>query len=237
MDAFYEDIDEVLGPPPARLYRYGSSILLLLLLTLAAIAAFLKVEEGIEGQAYFRLLQSQEIISPAQPSDVVRIAGHDGDSVRPGSILAVLRTGGQYDTLRSALTGLVRQQRRLSAGTTLEERRPLFFIIGRPVRYSIKITLGSVGYTQPTDAGRSFIGRKVTLTPEDNAPNRPNFSRAEIISEPYPDSDTKSWVVDARLSEGMDKDYSGDLPVSPDIRCYAFIATGKKSLLSQVLGF
>jgi hypothetical protein len=49
---FYEDIDEVLGPPPARLYRYGSGVLLLALLILAGVAAGVHYREGISATAF-----------------------------------------------------------------------------------------------------------------------------------------------------------------------------------------
>src|SRR5258708_16722959 len=164
--SFYDHVDEVLGPPPARLYRYGSSVLLGVLLLLAGVAFFLKVRVGVEGRAIIQPAGSQEIASPDRPAVLVRVYGMDGDIVRPGSTLAILQEGQQTDTLRASLGGKLKWQRRLETGARLDHARPLFFITGSPARSTIRIALAPFNYPAPTRAPTTLIRKEATLQPQ-----------------------------------------------------------------------
>jgi hypothetical protein len=206
--AFYDHIDEVLGPPPGRLYRYGSAVMLLVLLLLAGVGLLLTVRQGVEGRAVTGSDQGHEVMSPAEAARVRGVSVRDGDTVRVGDVLAIFVGG---DTVRASLAGIVKCQRQLAPGTIVPAGRPLFLITGLQTHYMIRIALLPLGYPAPAP-DMDWIGKKVILQPE---------GEASVISDPYPDSALKYWMVDAEGGPG-----SGP----------AFIITGRKSLIRDLLG-
>ena len=247
--AFYDHIDEVLGPPPGRLYRYGSGVMLFVLLLLAGVGLLLTVRQGIEGRAVTGSDQGREVMSPAEAARVRGVSVRNGDTVRVGDVLAIfdkrgtpgaadrLSAGdkvgaasapGAADTLRAALAGIVKCQRQLTPGTIVPGGRPLFLITGLQTHYMIRIALLPLGYPAPAP-DMDWIGKKVILQPE---------GEASVISDPYPDSALKYWVVDAEGAPARRTDVpapsSGPAPVRPDGP--AFIITGRKSLIRDLLG-
>jgi hypothetical protein len=234
--SFYDDIDEVLGPPPLNLYRYGSSALLVALLILAAIGTFVRYDEGISGMALVEPVGMQEITSPATPATVMAIQVRDGDTVLAGQVLAVLYPMGpatgapRPDTVRAEVSGICYRQRLLAAGDTLPPGRPLYTISASPGRYRVKIILDPASLPAQNGQDLRLIGRQVSLTL--NAAGRPaSEQQVGIISEPYPVDSGRHWVMDAVMT--------GPPPPPPDrvIRAAVFIVTGKKSLLHRLFRF
>jgi hypothetical protein len=154
-DAFYSDLDEVLGPPPARLYRYGSGVLLLGLVILAVTGACLRYREGIAGVAF-----------------VMGSAGH----------------------------------------------------------YRVKIALDPGAYPSPAGRSQLLTGRQVVIA-TNGARSRPgSVLAATIRCEPYLDSASRTWVVDAALA-------GTGVPPAGGEQAGVFIETGKRSLLSRLFRF
>ncbi len=226
--AFYDHIDEVLGPPPGRLYRYGSGVMLLVLLMVAGVGLLLTVRQGIDGRASVGPDWAHEVMSPAEATRVRGVPVRDGDTVRAGDVLAIFVGGDTVraaDTLRAGFAGIVKCQRLLTPGTIVPAGRPLFLITGLQTHYSIRIALLPLGYPAPGPT-MDWIGKKVILQPGGGQPEgeQPE-GEASVISDPYPDSVLKYWMVDAEGGPAR-------RPDGP-----AFIITGRKSLIRDLLGF
>ena len=221
--AFYDHIDEVLGPPPGRLYRYGSGVMLLVLLMLAGVGFLLTVRQGIDGRAMTGSDQGHEVMSPEEAARVRGVSVRDGDTVRAGDVLAIFVGG---DTVRAAFAGIVKCQRQLTPGTIVPAGRPLFLITGLQTHYMIRIALLPLGYPAPAP-DMDWIGKKVILQPE---------GEASVISDPYPDSALKYWMVDAEgvPAPGLSRTPGAGPAPRPDGP--AFIITGRKSLIKDLLG-
>ena len=208
--------------------------MLLVLLMLAGVGFLLTVRQGIDGRVMTGSDQSHEVMSPAEAARVRGVSVRDGDTVRAGDVLAIFDQRGapggdtvrSADTLRAAFAGVVKCQRQLTPGTIVPAGRPLFLITGLQTHYMIRIALLPLGYPAPAP-DMDWIGKKVILQPE---------GEASVISDPYPDSALKYWMVDAEgvPAPGLSRTPGAGPAPRPDGP--AFIITGRKSLIKDLLG-
>lgn len=227
----YADIDELLGAPPPHLVRYGSALLLTVIMLVVIIAGCIGYTDEITLPATLQTDLPAVVNTPAEKTILQKLIVQNGEAVLPGSPLAVLTTGKGADTLRAAMAGKITLLRTAAGNESLEPATPLFYIDGDDRAYHITIEVPEAQAARITLHQQA--GLRLTRFPDGEFGALP----ATIISLPYNRPGTKDLVADARLTQGLTTTAGRRLQPGAWSQGHVSVVVGRKSLLRSLLHF
>lgn len=101
-----QDVEEVIGTPPAWLAKYGTLVLLLLVVSLAMLASFYSYPDVVEGELTLTTIDPPRRLQVQRDFQIDRIMVQSGDTVEAAQTLMVAITRGTYEHLSSLDTRL-----------------------------------------------------------------------------------------------------------------------------------
>jgi multidrug efflux pump subunit AcrA (membrane-fusion protein) len=101
-----QDVEEVIGTPPVWLAKYGTLVLLLLVVALAALASLYAYPDVVEGDLTLTTIDPPRRLQVKEDFQIDRIMVSSGDTVEMSQTLMVAKTTGTYEHISSLDTRL-----------------------------------------------------------------------------------------------------------------------------------
>lgn len=230
-NSLYADIDEVLAAPPSRLVKYGNTVLLAVLLILLTISFFLKYNDGINEPATICSMTDVMTNSTNEKTTIQKVFVQGGMIVRAGDTLISASNESKVKFIITPISGKIVAQRKIVIGDILQPSTPLFLIISNQEKYAIKINIS------PVNSQKMVIGQRATIIVDKYPKEQFGVLNAVIISLPYKDKSTNTFVADAVIINLAQENFNKKMPPLIDESCIAYIVTDSKRLLSKFIKF
>ncbi|MFK7934586.1 MAG: HlyD family secretion protein [Saprospiraceae bacterium] len=118
-----EEVQEILGEPPGWIERFGTSAVIVVLVTITAVSYFFKYPDKILAPIVVVTEMPPTRIITEVNGEIAKLNVSEGDRVEKGKVLAVIENTTKYDDVK-ALDSLVIRLKRMSASELVAFRLP-----------------------------------------------------------------------------------------------------------------
>ncbi|GAA0555594.1 HlyD family efflux transporter periplasmic adaptor subunit [Chitinophaga japonensis] len=224
------EINEVLGAAPAWIIRWGSLLLLGIILLLCALSFLIRYPDIIKGEACMTPVMppADVVLQPGMAIEAIYV--QDGDSVQERQPLLQVRGRGMRDTITSPAAGRVLLQQAIRRNSAFTRATLLVSIIPFGQQYYTTATMPAAG------SGNIRIGQRVNISLY-------RYPRAEygsisgrVVSKPLPAAGNTVKVV-IQPDKGSVTNYNRELEIYQGEKGQAEIITSDKRLVQRIFSF
>jgi len=222
------EVKDILGTPPKWILRWGSLILLLIMISMALGLLFIRRPEIIEGTVVITPEKEQAQIVVPLNAMIDSVFVKDGAVVTKGdNLLTYTRTAKQY-TVIAPETGTISMEQLLVKGSMIGQDSAVINIDPADQTYTVK------GVFPGTAADKIHLGQQVGINVDNYSKEDFGSLAAKVITRPVEDG-LHNILINIKLDKNTTTEYGKILPIKTLARGTGYMVISNKRLITWLL--